>query len=160
MTRTTSFQDRYAATMMPNYGVPPLMLARGEGCVVWDADDNSYLDLVGGIAVSALGHAHPALVAAVTAQVGKLAHCSNLYAHEGQIVLAERLLELVGGDGRVFFANSGTEANEAAVKLVRRAQGAAAGLRRGRARLPRPVHGLAQPDGQRVDPRAIHAVWG
>ena len=103
------------------------MLARGEGCVVWDADGNSYLDLVGGIAVSALGHAHPALVSAVAAQVGKLAHCSNLYAHEGQIVLAERLLGLIGADGdaRVFFANSGTEANEAAVKLVRRAQGPA-----------------------------------
>ncbi len=129
MSSTTSFRDRYAAAMMANYGVPPLVLTRGEGCVVWDADDNSYLDLVGGIAVSALGHAHPALVSAVTAQVGKLAHCSNLYAHEGQIALAERLLGLIGAaangtDGKVFFANSGTEANEAAVKLVRRAQGA------------------------------------
>ena len=122
-TATQRIQDRYAAAMMPNYGVPELVLARGEGCVVWDTDGNSYLDLVGGIAVSALGHAHPAIVAAVAAQVGKLAHISNLYAHEGQIALAEKLLGLIGADGRVFFANSGTEANEAAIKLVRRLQG-------------------------------------
>jgi acetylornithine aminotransferase len=91
--------------------------------VVWDADGNSYLDLTGGIAVSALGHGHPAIVAAVSEQVAKLAHISNLYLHEGQVRLAERLLGLLGSDGRVFFANSGTEANEAAFKLVRRAQG-------------------------------------
>ncbi len=122
---TTSdlLKQRYAATMMPNYGVPPLVLTRGDGCVVWDADGSSYLDLVGGIAVSALGHAHPAIVTAVSEQVTRLAHISNLYAHEGQIALAERLLGLLGTDGRVFFANSGTEANEAAVKLVRRRQG-------------------------------------
>src|SRR5215469_11220566 len=122
---TQHLKDRYAATMMPNYGVPELVLTKGEGCVVWDTDGNSYLDLVGGIAVSALGHAHPAIVAAVSDQVGKLAHISNLYAHEGQIALAERLLGLLGTDGRVFFANSGTEANEAALKLVRRMQGPA-----------------------------------
>lgn len=123
MTRTRNLKDRYAATMMPNYGVPELVLARGEGCVVWDIDGNRYLDLVGGIAVNALGHAHPAIIAAVSEQVSKLAHISNLYAHEGQITLAERLLGLLGADGRVFFANSGTEANEAAIKLVRRLQG-------------------------------------
>jgi acetylornithine/N-succinyldiaminopimelate aminotransferase len=122
---TSSLQDRYGAVMMPNYGTPPLALARGEGCVVWDADGNSYLDLLGGIAVSALGHAHPAIVAAVSEQVARLAHASNLYLHEGQVVLAERLLSLLGADGRVFFANSGTEANEAALKLVRRMQGPA-----------------------------------
>ncbi|HXS62268.1 MAG TPA: acetylornithine transaminase [Streptosporangiaceae bacterium] len=116
-------KDRYQAVMMPNYGVPDLVLAKGEGCVVWDVDGNSYLDLVGGIAVSALGHNHPAIVAAVTGQVSKLAHISNLYAHEGQVALAERLLELAGVPGKVFFANSGTEANEAALKLVRRIQG-------------------------------------
>jgi acetylornithine/N-succinyldiaminopimelate aminotransferase len=120
---TSSLQDRYGAVMMPNYGTPPLALARGEGCVVWDVDGNSYLDLLGGIAVSALGHAHPAIVAAVSEQVARLAHISNLYLHEGQVVLAERLLSLLGADGRVFFANSGTEANEAALKLVRRMQG-------------------------------------
>jgi acetylornithine/N-succinyldiaminopimelate aminotransferase len=122
-TATQQLKDRYAAVMMPTYGVPEVVLARGNGCVVWDVDGNSYLDLVGGIAVSALGHAHPAIVAAVSEQVGKLAHISNLYAHKGQITLAERLLELLGVNGRVFFANSGTEANEAAVKLVRRMQG-------------------------------------
>jgi acetylornithine/N-succinyldiaminopimelate aminotransferase len=124
-TTTSSLQDRYGAVMMPNYGTPPLALARGEGCVVWDVDGNSYLDLLGGIAVSALGHAHPAIVAAVSEQVARLAHVSNLYLHEGQVVLAERLLSLLGADGRVFFANSGTEANEAALKLVRRMQGPA-----------------------------------
>jgi acetylornithine/N-succinyldiaminopimelate aminotransferase len=120
---TQQVRERYAAAMMPNYGLPELVLARGEGCVVTDIDGNSYIDLVAGIAVSALGHAHPALISAVSAQVAKLAHISNLYAHEGQVELAERLLGLLGLDGRVFFANSGTEANEAAVKLVRRRQG-------------------------------------
>ncbi len=123
-TATNLLKARYAAALMPNYGLPPLALARGEGCVVWDADGNSYLDLLGGIAVSALGHAHPAIVEAVSQQVGRLAHISNLYLHEGQVALAERLLGLLGADGRVFFANSGTEANEAALKLVRRLQGA------------------------------------
>jgi acetylornithine/N-succinyldiaminopimelate aminotransferase len=125
-TATDLLKARYAAALMPNYGMPPLALARGEGCVVWDADGNSYLDLLGGIAVSALGHAHPAIVEAVSRQVGSLAHVSNLYLHEGQVALAERLLSLLGaeGRGRVFFANSGTEANEAALKLVRRMQGA------------------------------------
>jgi acetylornithine aminotransferase len=125
LTGTEKLQQRHQAALMPNYGVPPLALARGDGCVVWDVDGNAYLDLIGGIAVSALGHAHPALVAAVTEQVGKLAHTSNLFIHEGQVELAEKLLALVGTDARVFFANSGTEANEAAVKLVRRHQGQA-----------------------------------
>jgi acetylornithine/N-succinyldiaminopimelate aminotransferase len=122
---TERLKERYAAALMPNYGVPPIALARGEGCVVWDVDGNAYLDLIGGIAVSALGHAHPALVAAVSRQVATLAHVSNLYLHEAQVALAERLLGLLGAEGRVFFANSGTEANEAAFKLVRRLQGAA-----------------------------------
>ncbi|MGN6679099.1 MAG: acetylornithine transaminase [Streptosporangiaceae bacterium] len=122
-TTTSSLQERYGAVMMPNYGTPPLALARGDGCVVWDVDGRAYLDLIGGIAVSALGHAHPAIVAAVSEQVGRLAHTSNLYLHEGQVALAERLLDLLGAAGRVFFANSGTEANEAALKLVRRVQG-------------------------------------
>jgi len=126
MTTTGSLQERYAAVMMPNYGTPPLALARGEGCVVWDTEGNPYLDLIGGIAVSALGHAHPAIVDAVSDQVARLAHISNLFLHEGQVVLAERLVGLLGVPGaRVFFANSGTEANEAAFKLVRRVQGAA-----------------------------------
>jgi acetylornithine/N-succinyldiaminopimelate aminotransferase len=114
---------RFEAALMPNYGVPPVALARGEGCRVWDTDGRSYLDLIGGIAVSSLGHAHPALVAAVTEQVATLAHTSNLFLHEPEVRLAETLLRLLDGDGRVFFTNSGTEANEAAYKLVRRHAG-------------------------------------
>jgi acetylornithine aminotransferase len=108
---------------MGTYGVPPLALTRGEGCRVWDADGREYTDLIAGIAVSSLGHAHPALTEAVTRQVRALAHTSNLFLHEGEIALAERLLALLAADGRVFFTNSGTEANEAALKLVRRHQG-------------------------------------
>ncbi len=123
MTESEDLRKRFEAAMMPNYGIPPLALARGQGCRVWDADGNQYLDLIAGIAVSALGHAHPAIVAAVTAQVGKLAHTSNLFVHEPGVALAERLLALLAADGRVFFCNSGAEANEAAIKLVRRKQG-------------------------------------
>jgi acetylornithine/N-succinyldiaminopimelate aminotransferase len=123
MSATEVLQEKYAASIMLTYGVPPVALARGSGCTLWDVDGNSYLDLIGGIAVSALGHAHPALVAAVTEQVGRLAHASNLFLHERQVELAVRLIRLLGVDGRVFFTNSGTEANEAALKLVRRLQG-------------------------------------
>jgi acetylornithine/N-succinyldiaminopimelate aminotransferase len=106
--------------MMPNYGTPPLAVDHGHGVRLWDVDGGEYLDFVGGIAVSALGHAHPAVVAAVQEQVGRLAHTSNLLVHEPGVRLAERLLELAGGDGRVFFANSGAEANECALKIVRK----------------------------------------
>jgi acetylornithine/N-succinyldiaminopimelate aminotransferase len=123
MSTTDQLQDRYAEAIMLTYGMPPVALARGNGCMVWDLDGNSYLDLIAGIAVSALGHAHPAIVAAVTEQAGRLMHTSNLYLHEPQVRLAERIIGLLGVDGRVFFANSGTEANEAAIKLVRRRQG-------------------------------------
>jgi acetylornithine/N-succinyldiaminopimelate aminotransferase len=123
MSATGRLQERYAAVMMPNYGIPPVALVRGQGCVAWDADGREYLDLIAGIAVSALGHGHPAIVAAVSRQVEALAHTSNLFLHEGQVALAERILALLGTDGRVFLANSGTEANEAALKLVRRRQG-------------------------------------
>jgi acetylornithine aminotransferase len=114
---------RFEAAFMPNYGVPAVALARGEGCRVWDTDSKEYLDLIGGIAVSALGHGHPAIVAAVTEQVATLAHTSNLFLHEPEVRLAERLLRLLDADGRVFLTNSGTEANEAAYKLVRRHAG-------------------------------------
>ena len=125
MSESEALRERFEAAMMPNYGTPPLALARGEGCRVWDADGNQYLDLIAGIAVSALGHAHPAIVEAVSAQAGKLAHTSNLFVHEPGVRLAERLLGLLNADGqaRVFFCNSGAEANEAAIKLVRRARG-------------------------------------
>jgi acetylornithine aminotransferase len=117
-----SDQQRWQAAMMNNYGTPGLTLTRGEGAHVWDADGNRYLDLLTGIAVNALGHAHPAVVAAVTEQIGKIGHTSNLYINEPALKLAERLLDLSGvdGDGRVLFCNSGAEANEAAFKLSRR----------------------------------------
>ena len=128
MSATDVLQKRFAAALMPNYGLPQVALTRGEGCRVWDADGREYLDLFAGIAVSSLGHGHPALVAAVTRQVSALAHTSNLFLHEPGIALAERTLVLLGtgagpADARVFFANSGAEANEAAIKLVRRYQG-------------------------------------
>ena len=159
MSETEALQKRFAAALMPNYGLPPLAIARGQGCRVWDADGRRYLDLIAGIAVSSLGHAHPAIVEAVSRQVAEVAHTSNLFLHEREVELAERLLCLLGGTtppdppaaggipspqdppgppvpprpplggvarpqgGRVFFANSGTEANEAAIKLVRRIAG-------------------------------------
>jgi acetylornithine/N-succinyldiaminopimelate aminotransferase len=123
MNATQRLQARFEAALMPTYGVPPVALTRGEGCRVWDADGREYTDLIAGIAVSSLGHAHPAIIEAVTRQVRSIAHTSNLFVHEGEIALAERLLTLLGADGRVFFTNSGTEANEAALKLVRRRQG-------------------------------------
>ncbi len=113
-------QRRYAHSMMNTFGPPKLVLTRGEGPYVWDADGRRYLDLLGGIAVNALGHAHPALVEAVTTQMRTLGHVSNFFATEPQVTLAERLLTLVGLDGKVFFSNSGAEANEAAFKLTRR----------------------------------------
>jgi acetylornithine/N-succinyldiaminopimelate aminotransferase len=118
-----ALRTRYDAVMMPTYA-PSVPLVRGEGCTVWDADGRAYLDLIAGIAVSALGHAHPAIVEAVARQVSQIAHTSNLYFNEPAVTLAEKLLSLLGSEGRVFFANSGTEANEAAYKLVRRHAGA------------------------------------
>ncbi len=114
------WQERYAASVMNTFGPPKLVLVKGQGTHVWDADGKEYVDLLGGIAVNALGHAHPALVAAVTEQLGTLGHISNFFTSTPQVELAERLLSLVGADGRVFFTNSGTEANEAAFKLTRR----------------------------------------
>ncbi|MEW9531348.1 acetylornithine transaminase [Microbispora sp. NPDC049125] len=113
-----ALRKRFESAFMPNYGVPPLALARGEGCAVWDADGRRYLDLIGGIAVTSLGHGHPALVEAVSRQVATLAHTSNLFLHEPEVLLAERLLGLLGEPARVFLANSGTEANEAALKMA------------------------------------------
>ncbi len=121
--RTAALQARHAGSLMPTYGTPPVALVRGQGCTVWDADGRAYLDLIGGIAVSSLGHGHPALVEAVTRQVATIAHTSNLVINEPSVALAERLLQILDHDGRVFLCNSGTEANEAAFKLVRRHQG-------------------------------------
>src|SRR5260370_37220769 len=125
MSATEQLQARFAAALMPTYGVRPVALVRGDGCRVWDADGRESTDLIAGIAVSALGHAHPAIVEAVTRQVSAIAHTSNLFLHEPGITLAERLLALLGADGRVFFTNSGPEANEAGVELVRRCRGPA-----------------------------------
>ena len=113
-------KKRYAASLMNTFGPPKLALVRGEGPVVWDVDGNRYLDFLGGIAVNSLGHGHPALVSAVTQQLSTLGHVSNFFTSEPQVSLAERLLDLLDSSGKVFFANSGTEANEAALKLTRR----------------------------------------
>jgi acetylornithine/N-succinyldiaminopimelate aminotransferase len=121
MNRSDQLRARYADALMNTFGVPKLVLDRGEGPYVWDVDGVRYLDLLGGIAVNALGHAHPALVEAVTVQMRTLGHVSNFFATEPQVRLAERLLELLGGSrGKVFFTNSGSEANETAFKLSRR----------------------------------------
>lgn len=111
---------RWQGALMDNYGTPRLPLVRGEGSRLWDADGREYLDFVGGIAVNVLGHAHPAVVRAVTEQIAMLGHVSNLYIAEPPVRLAERLLQLFGRDGRVYFCNSGTEAVEAAFKIARR----------------------------------------
>ncbi|WP_210443110.1 acetylornithine transaminase [Nocardioides sp. SYSU D00065] len=121
MTGQSELQHRYADAVMNTFGPPALALVRGKGARVWDADGKEYVDLLGGIAVNALGHAHPALVDAVTTQLATLGHVSNFFATEPQVALAERLLGLLGwSDGRVFLSNSGAEANEAALKLTRR----------------------------------------
>ncbi|MFD7730702.1 acetylornithine transaminase [Kitasatospora phosalacinea] len=111
--------ERYKHSLMNNYGTPRIPLVRGEGPLLWDADGKQYLDLVGGIAVNALGTAHPAIVEAVTNQITTLGHVSNLFTAEPTIELAEKLIELAGRPGKVFFCNSGTEANEAAFKISR-----------------------------------------
>lgn len=115
------FRERWQGALMDNYGTPALALVRGSGAEVWDADGRRYLDLLAGVAVNALGHAHPAVVAAVTEQVGRLGHVSNFFVHEPVLALAERLQELLEApDARVVFGNSGAEANEAAFKMARR----------------------------------------
>jgi acetylornithine/N-succinyldiaminopimelate aminotransferase len=119
--RQAAWAERYAASLMNTFGPPKLTLVRGEGAHVWDADGKEYVDLLGGIAVNALGHNHPALVSAVTDQLGTLGHISNFFTSPQQVELAEKLLALLdAGPGKVFFTNSGTEANEAAFKLSRR----------------------------------------
>jgi len=119
---TADMQRRWQAALMANYGTPPLALARGAGAEVWDVDGRRYLDLIAGIAVNALGHAHPAVVRAVTEQLSTLGQVSNLYLSEPAVTLAETLLDLLGatGSGRVLFCNSGAEAIEAAFKIARR----------------------------------------
>ncbi|QBX57000.1 acetylornithine transaminase [Nocardioides seonyuensis] len=115
-----SWQERYHHSLMNTFGTPRLNLVRGEGARVWDDAGRSYVDLLAGIAVNSLGHAHPAVVEAVTSQLQTLGHVSNFFTTTPQMELAERLLALLGAPGRVFLSNSGTEANEAAFKLSRR----------------------------------------
>ena len=116
---TSGLHDRWRAVMMDNYGTPPLTLVSGQGAVVTDAAGKTYLDLLAGIAVNVVGHRHPAIIEAVTAQLNTLGHVSNLYATEPGIALAEALIAHLGAAGRVLFCNSGAEANEVAFKISR-----------------------------------------
>jgi acetylornithine aminotransferase len=118
---STTYQERWNAALMNNYGTPALELVKGSGAEVWDSTGRRYLDLVSGVAVNALGHAHPAVVEAVTTQVRQLGHVSNFFVHEPVLQLAERLQALLEApDSRVLFCNSGAEANETAFKIARR----------------------------------------
>ncbi|GAA1895296.1 acetylornithine transaminase [Streptomyces sodiiphilus] len=110
---------RWREALADNYGTPRIPLVRGEGARLWDADGKEYLDFTGGIAVTSLGTGHPAVVRAVSEQIATLGHVSNLFAAEPPVSLAERLLELAGRPGRVYFSNSGAEAVEAAFKIGR-----------------------------------------
>ena len=120
---------RYSSSLMGVFGTPQRVLVRGAGCLVWDADGKEYLDLLGGIAVNALGHAHPFVTSVIASQLATLGHVSNFFTSPTQIALAEKLLALTHAPAgsKVFFTNSGTEANEAAFKLARRNSSAAAG---------------------------------
>lgn len=126
MTSGAAYTERYRGAMMNTFGPPKRVFVRGEGVHLWDADGRRYLDLLAGLAVNSLGHAHPAVVAAVTDQVATLGHVSNFFATPPQIRLGERLAALAvrnaepGTPARVFLTNSGTEANEAAFKVTRR----------------------------------------
>ena len=123
-TSTQAWQERWQSALMDNYGTPAMTIVRGDGARVWDAEGRDYVDLLAGIAVNALGHAHPDLVRAVADQMATLGHTSNLALTPPAVELAERLLALLDPSGsragRVFFCNSGAEANEAAFKLSRR----------------------------------------
>ena len=113
--------NRWSSVVQNNYGAPSIALVKGKGIVVTDADGKQYLDFLGGIATSVLGHAHPAIVKAVTKQVSTLSHVSNFYAHPNAVQLAEKLTAMTGDtNAKVFFCQSGAEANEAALKLSRR----------------------------------------
>ena len=122
--------QRYTGAVMNTFGTPARVLVRGQGAHVWDADGTEYIDLLAGIAVNCLGHAHPAVVAAVSEQISTLGHISNFFTSPAQVRLAEELDQLVfpsaaPGASKTFLANSGTEANEAAFKIARRHGGAA-----------------------------------
>lgn len=119
-TSSAAVLDAYAESVMNTFGLPKRVFVRGEGCYLWDAEGRRYLDLLSGLAVNALGHAHPTVLSAVTGQIATLGHVSNFFATPPQVALAERLVRMTGVDeARVFFTNSGTEANEAAFKITR-----------------------------------------
>ena len=119
--KNNGYLDRWNDAMQNNYGTPSLVLVKGKGIVVEDADGKKYLDFLGGIATNILGHAHPAIVKAVSHQIDTLGHVSNFYAHPHVVELAEKLKSFTGdSDAKTFFAQSGAEANEAALKLSRR----------------------------------------
>ncbi|WP_427174225.1 acetylornithine transaminase [Arthrobacter sp. 92] len=117
---------RYSSSLLGVFGTPQRVLVRGAGCLVWDADGKEYLDLLGGIAVNALGHAHPFVTSVISSQLATLGHVSNFFTSPTQVALAEKLLAITRAPAgsKVFFANSGTEAVEAAFKLARRNTGA------------------------------------
>jgi acetylornithine aminotransferase len=116
-----NFLNRWDSSLQNNYGKPSITLVKGKGILVTDADGMTYMDFLGGIATSILGHAHPAIVKAVTKQISTLSHISNFYAHPNAIALAEKLTRMTGDkNAKVFFCQSGAEANEAALKLSRR----------------------------------------
>ena len=119
---SAAWLERYDRSLLGVFGRPQLVLEHGDGAWVWDVDGRRFLDLMGGIAVNALGHNHPALVAAVSKQAAQLVHVSNFFTSVPQVELAERLLSLAGAPegSAVFFCNSGAEAVEAAIKLARR----------------------------------------
>ena len=124
-TTGATWLDRYTDAVMNTFGTPGRVLVRGQGVHIWDADGKEYTDLLAGIAVNCLGHAHPAIVEAVTTQLSTLGHVSNFFTTPAQVRLAEELISLTlpgrpVHESRVFLANSGTEANEAAFKIARR----------------------------------------
>ncbi|MEI7659566.1 MAG: acetylornithine transaminase [Actinomycetes bacterium] len=119
--KNADFIKQWKNTTQNNYGIPELALVKGKGLVLTDADGKQYLDFLGGIATSVLGHAHPAIVKAVSKQIAQLGHVSNFYAHPNALALANKLITMTGDkSARVFFCQSGAEANEAALKLSRR----------------------------------------
>jgi len=120
MKKNAVAQNRWESALQNNYGTPAIALARGKGSVVWDIEGNRYLDFLGGIATTVVGHANPAVVSAVSKQIKELSHVSNYYMHEPALRLAEKLKDFTGQSAaQVFFCNSGAEANEAALKLSR-----------------------------------------
>ena len=119
MSKSEEILEVYKQYMMPTY-VPSIVLEKGKGPRVFGVDGTQYYDFTSGIGVHNVGHCHPEVIKAVQAQVETLGHCSNLFIHEGQALLAKKLVEISGLGGKVFFCNSGAEANEAAIKLARR----------------------------------------